>query len=677
MGFAMRAQSVTQGGTPATVGIDLGTCYSRVAVWQDGDVLLIPNERGRLATPSCVAFTDTQVLVGEAAQEQADDNPANTHWGPQRLVGDKFTNPWVQWYMRQWPDNVVRSDDDKPLIKVRDRGKDRLVRPEEIVTLLLAHLRRNAEKFLSVTVMDAVVTIPARCGRYQQEAILAACRGARLNVLELVKSPTSSAIAYSLTNRRDTRRNVLVCNMGGSYFDFALLRIDDCHLRERGVGTEFVDLDGSLVRFCTRELWEKSNINLAASHPVALQRLRRACEMAKRKLSQFHQARIEIRGIVEDMDYYCNISRPHFEDLCKDDIGTLLDSIACCLEDGGLEKADVHDIVLVGGSARVPMLRRAIREFFYGKVPREVLRPDHAAVLGAAAYAAKLAATRGSSAEQSAAGAKAPPDELKQLKLTQVSNWTQLPTEETADDEKHGNLTISRETSRLTTGPDAEDNDGDVDTSLRPAGESNKPKQMMTAPAKFGVPGANAPAGPTGPRCFSATLQRPTFGPIGKGDTSGSDDEATGPSVGKPVLSRDSPPAVTSSDVKASSSSTPGKKEVPKQDQGPWSAPEDAGEEVAECPHTPQSEALTPPCRPLDLRGGGVSSTGAYPGTGGIASGGAVFGAAFQVTPVKPTTTAMGPAASQSPSPWPPWRQDDGETCSEGSRSKTPATSPA
>eukprot|EP00401_Gymnodinium_catenatum_P006409 CAMPEP_0117562462 /NCGR_PEP_ID=MMETSP0784-20121206/54969_1 /TAXON_ID=39447 /ORGANISM="" /LENGTH=539 /DNA_ID=CAMNT_0005360033 /DNA_START=136 /DNA_END=1755 /DNA_ORIENTATION=+ len=417
----MRAQNNTQGGrAPAKVGIDLGTCYSRVAVWQAGDVLIIPNERGRLATPSCVAFTDTCVLVGEAAQEQADTNPANTIFAPQRLIGDTFANPWIQCYMKQWPSSVVRSEDDKPLIRVRDRGKERLLRPEEIVTLLLVNLRKYAERFLGVTVMEAVVTVPARYGRYQREAIVAACRGARLNVLDLVKSPTSSAIAYSLTNRDGPRRNVLVCNMGGSYFDFALLGIEDVRLVERAIGTDFVDLDGCLVRFCMRDLLDKHDVGLA-SKPVALQRLRRACELAKRKLSQFSQAKVEVSAIVDGFDYMCNMSRPHFEDLCKEDIGSLLDPVLFCLEDVGIEKADVHEVVLVGGAARVPMLRRAIRELFYGKVPREVLRPDHAAVLGAAAYAAALAKRQTAHPN--------PPAELKGLQVTEVCTWATLSSE--------------------------------------------------------------------------------------------------------------------------------------------------------------------------------------------------------------------------------------------------------
>jgi len=414
MGFAMRSHQVTQA-TPATVGIDLGTSFSRVALWRDGDVLIIPNDHGKLATPSCVAFTEQHVLIGEAALEQADTNLENTIYAPQRLIGFKFENPWVQWYMRSWPSKVIRGEGDKPMIKVRDRGKERLLRPEDIVAMLLVHLRKMAERYLSVSVMDAVITVPASYGKKQREAILDACQTARLNVIELIKAPTAAAVAYSLTNPSRGKRNVLVCDMGGSYFDFALLTLEEGALYERAIGTDYVDLDSCIVRFCQQDLKEKFATNIAGQQ-LALERLRRGCEVAKRRLSQYNQARIEVTAIVEGVDYVCNISRGHFEELCKDDIEPLLEPINWCLEDNGIDKADIDEVVLVGGSARIPRIRRAIREFFYGKVPREVLRPDHAAVLGAAAYVALLSGLR--TGEM--------PAELKHIRVYQVTPWSSL-----------------------------------------------------------------------------------------------------------------------------------------------------------------------------------------------------------------------------------------------------------
>jgi len=408
---------------PAAVGIDIGTSFSRVALWRDGDVLIIPNDRGKLATPSVVAFTEQSVLVGEAAQEQADGNLDNTIFAPQRLIGSKFDNPWVQWYYRSWPSKLVRGECDKPMIRVRDRGKEKLMHPEEIVTMLLVHLRKMAERYLGVTVMDAVVTVPACYGRSQREALLGACREARLKVLDLVKSPTAAAIAYTLTNPNQGKCNVLVCDMGGSYFDFSLLSIEEGSIAERAIGTDYVDLDSSIMRFCIKDLREQFATNITGRQ-LPLHRLRKACEAAKRRLSQYNQARVEVDGIVEGVDYVCNMSRGHFEELCKGDVEPLLDPINWCLEDSGLEKPDVTEVVLVGGSARVPRIRRAIREFFYGKVPREVLRPDHAAVLGAAAYVAVLSGESTGDV----------PSELSHMKVRQVTSWA-LGAEE--DDSVH------------------------------------------------------------------------------------------------------------------------------------------------------------------------------------------------------------------------------------------------
>jgi len=426
MGFAMRSNQPSAG-APAAVGIDLGTVFSRVAIWRDGDVLIIPNDRGKLATPSVVAFTDQHVLVGEAAQEQADVNLENTIFAPQRLIGFKFANPWVQWYMRKYPSKIFCGEDGKPMIRVRDRGKERHLRPEDIVTLLLVHLRKMAERYLSVSVMDAVVTVPACYGKLQREAILDACQGARLNVLDLIKSPTAAAVAYSLTNPTRGKRTVLVCDMGGSYFDFALLTLEEGALYERAIGTDYVDLDSCIVRFCTQDLKDKFSTNIAGQQ-LALARLRRGCESAKRRLSQYNQARIEVTAIVEGVDYVCNISRGHFEELCKDDIEPLLEPINWCLEDSAIDKPDVHEVVLVGGSARIPRIRRAIREFFYGKVPREVLRPDHAAVLGAAAHVALLVGLRSGDT----------PTELKHIRVYQVTPWSIM--RELSNEDREENL---------------------------------------------------------------------------------------------------------------------------------------------------------------------------------------------------------------------------------------------
>lgn len=443
MGFAMRTRDVGTAGPPVAIGIDLGTAFCRVGVWKDADVLIIPNDQGRLATPSCVAFTEHSVLVGEAALLQSEANLENTIFAPQRLLGSRFENPVVQWYRRSWPTSVVRGDDDRPMLRVMHRGKERLVRPEEVVTLLLEHLRKSAEKHLGVPAIEAVVTVPAQFGQAQSEALLEACRGARLKVLALVKAPSAAGIAFCLTNPMAGRRNVLVCDLGASYFDFSLLSVDGGEMSERAVGTDFVDLDSSLLRFCRQDLKDRYLVNLSgpeARDQLARLRLRNGCEEAKRKLSQFNDARIVVDGIIDGVDYAVAVSRGHFEDLCRLDLEPLLEPIDFCLRDYGLERTEV-DVILVGGCARVPMVRRAVREFFYGCAPREVLRPDHAAVLGAAVYVTALSCartppnspSRGGGADNVSESTSAPeqdssngavsggvPNDIRRLRLDQV-----------------------------------------------------------------------------------------------------------------------------------------------------------------------------------------------------------------------------------------------------------------
>jgi len=412
MGFAMPAQAASSA-RPLAIGIDLGTSFSRVAVWHDGDVVLIPNEFRKLATPSVVAFTSTRTLVGDAAVDQAERNLEHTIFAPQRLIGMRIDNPWVKWYERTWSVNVVPGEgalSDRPMFKIMDRGVERRLRPEDVVTVLLTHLRKLAESFLGVLVVDVVITIPARYGQQQTEALLGCCQGARLNVLELVKAPTAAGLACSLTCAYKNSHSVLVIDMGGSYFDFALLTMDEGTITERAIGTDYVDLDNCVVKLCMEDLAEKLNTQIS-DRPVALLRLKRGCEIAKRQLSTQMHSRIEVRGIVAGMDYVCNLNRMQLDALCRDDLAPLLDPIAWCLEDLGLEKSDVQEVVIVGGSAHIPRVQHLLREFFHGKVLHEVVRPEHAAVLGAAAYARILAGPGDTSSE------------LQHVRLQTVTPW--------------------------------------------------------------------------------------------------------------------------------------------------------------------------------------------------------------------------------------------------------------
>jgi len=449
----MRARVEAQAHVP--IGIDLGTSFSRVAMWKDGDVIVIPNERGRLATPSVVSFAERGVLVGAAAQEQAASNPENTIFAPQRLLGARFENPWVQWYSKTCPLKIVRGENGRARIRVRDRGTDRHLAPEELVTMLLQHLKRMAEKYLGCRATEVVVTVPAQFGHNQRTALVEACKDARLKVLALLKAPTAAAIAFTQTNPTRSRHSIIVCDIGARYFDFSVLTIEDGVLQERAVGTDHVDLEAALVRFCVKDIKQRLFVDIAHLRGP-MQRLRDACEMAKRELSQLNAASIEVKGLVSNMDYSVCVSRSHFEDATYQDLESMLEPIDYCLEDCGLGRDEV-DVVLVGGSARIPQVRRAIRTFFYGRTPCEVLRPEHAAVLGAGVYVALLShasrpsrASRHSSCSSHATHESgetvldSAPEGLHQLRLREMMPWCFVPksgnaNETTANNEGHSN----------------------------------------------------------------------------------------------------------------------------------------------------------------------------------------------------------------------------------------------
>eukprot|EP00438_Fugacium_kawagutii_P013050 Skav235117 [mRNA] locus=scaffold3581:178430:191097:- [translate_table: standard] len=352
---------------------------------------------GCLATPNCVGFMDfTSPVVGEAAMEQAHHNLANTVFAPQRLLGASYDSPWAQRLRLAGPPEIVRGDDGSAVYRVK------LLDPGEILAILLQQMKRRGrrgraaggwrgwqvEQCLGIHVRSAVVTVPAKYGRQQRKALEEACRMAHLEVLALVKAPTAAAIAFSLTNPRETPREILVLDFGACYCDFCLLTLSGKNLYERAVGSECIDLDALLVKFCLTDI--KIRLGVDLNHDwVAILRLSMACENAKRKLSQWNQTRVNVEALVQGNDYCVAMSRSYFEEFCSRDIDSLLEIFDICLEESGLERNSV-DVVLVGGSSRIPRFRRLIKDFFRGQPPSEVLRPDHAGVLGAAVYAAAL-----------------------------------------------------------------------------------------------------------------------------------------------------------------------------------------------------------------------------------------------------------------------------------------------
>ncbi|XP_048477675.1 heat shock protein 68 isoform X4 [Plutella xylostella] len=375
------------------VGIDLGTTYSCVGVWQHGNVEIIANDQGNRTTPSYVAFTDTERLIGDAAKNQVALNPNNTVFDAKRLIGRKFDDPKIQADMKHWPFKVV-SDGGKPKIQVEYKGETKRFAPEEISSMVLTKMKQIAEAYLGTTVRDAVVTVPAYFNDSQRQATKDAGAIAGLNVLRIINEPTAAALAYGLDKNLKGERNVLIFDLGGGTFDVSILSIDEGSLFEvkstagdTHLGGE--DFDNRLVNHLVQEFKRKYHKDLTGNSR-ALRRLRTAAERAKRTLSSSTEATIEIDALYEGIDYYSRVSRARFEELNADLFRGTLEPVEKALKDAKLDKSQIHDVVLVGGSTRIPKIQSMLQNFFCGKQLNLSINPDEAVAYGAAVQAAIL-----------------------------------------------------------------------------------------------------------------------------------------------------------------------------------------------------------------------------------------------------------------------------------------------
>ncbi|KAI9057866.1 heat shock protein HSS1 [Trametes sanguinea] len=374
------------------VGIDLGTTYSCVGVWQNDRVEIIANDQGNRTTPSYVAFTDTERLIGDAAKNQVAMNPHNTVFDAKRLIGRKFSDAEVQADIKHYPFTVFDKDG-KPYIRVQYRGETKEFSPEEISSMVLTKMKEIAESYLGGTVTSAVITVPAYFNDSQRQATKDAGTIAGLNVLRIINEPTAAAIAYGLDKKAQGERNVLIFDLGGGTFDVSLLTIEEGIFEVKATAGDThlggEDFDNRLVNHFVQEFKRKYKKDLS-SNPRALRRLRTACERAKRTLSSAAQTTIEIDSLFEGIDFYTSITRARFEELCQDLFRSTLEPVEKVLRDSKIDKAQVHDIVLVGGSTRIPRIVKLVSDFFNGKEPNKSINPDEAVAYGAAVQAAIL-----------------------------------------------------------------------------------------------------------------------------------------------------------------------------------------------------------------------------------------------------------------------------------------------
>ena len=375
------------------IGIDLGTTYSCVGWWKDNRCEIIANDQGNRTTPSFVSFNDTERLVGDGAKNQSAMNPENTIFDAKRLIGRKFDDPAVQSDIKHFPFQVI-SEDNKPKIQATYQGELKTFQPEEISSMVLTKMKEVAESYIGETVSDAVVTVPAYFNDSQRQATKDAGQIAGLNILRIINEPTAAAIAYGL-DKKEEEKTVLIFDLGGGTFDVSLLSIDDGIFEVKATAGDThlggEDFDNIVMKYFIDEFKRKNKPDTDVSeNKRAMRRLKIACERAKRTLSSSSTASVELESFHEGQDFFTSISKARFESLCMNLFQKCITPVAKVLQDAGVSKSGVHEIVLVGGSTRIPKVQELLSSFFNGKDLNKGINPDEAVAYGAAVQAAIL-----------------------------------------------------------------------------------------------------------------------------------------------------------------------------------------------------------------------------------------------------------------------------------------------
>jgi len=378
-------------------GLDLGTTYSVIAVWRHGKVDVIANDQGNRTTPSYVAFTDTERLVGDAAKNQASMNPLDTVYDAKRLIGRKFSDPIVQQDMLLWPFRVEDDGHDKPQIVVKYKGQDKKFYAEEISAMVIGKMKEVAETYLGEKVTDMIITVPAYFGDSQRQATKDAGTIAGVNVLRVINEPTAAAIAYGLDNKDAKEKNILIFDCGGGTTDVTVLTVEAGLFEVKATGGDAhmggEDIDNRLVKHFVEEFKRKHKKDIS-DNPRAIKRLKMACERVKRTLSSSTTASLELDSLYDGIDFAASITRARLDEMCMDMYRLCLDYVDKVLKDSKLSKGDIDDIVLVGGSSRIPKLQQMLSDYFNRKELCKSVNPDECVGYGAAVQGAVLSGSK-------------------------------------------------------------------------------------------------------------------------------------------------------------------------------------------------------------------------------------------------------------------------------------------
>ena len=379
------------------IGIDLGTTYSCVGVWKDGQCEIIANDQGSRTTPSYVAFTDSDRLIGNAAKNQASQNPENTIFDAKRLIGRIFSDKSTQDDIKHFPFKVIDKNN-KPIIQATYKGELKDFQPEEISSMVLIKMKETAEAYLGTKVDSAVITVPAYFNDAQRQSTKDAGAIAGLNVLRIINEPTAAAIAYGLEQTKSSQeKHILIYDLGGGTFDVTLLSIEDGVFEVKATAGDTrlggEDFDTRLVQHFIQDFKRKHKKDLGISKR-AVSRLKSACENLKKTLSSSTQATLEVDSLFEGIDFTSTMNRARFEELCGDLFRKTFDPVEQVLKDAKISKSEIHEVVLVGGSTRIPKIQNQLTDFFNGKALNKSINPDEAVAYGAAVQAAILSGVK-------------------------------------------------------------------------------------------------------------------------------------------------------------------------------------------------------------------------------------------------------------------------------------------